>query len=115
MVADLLNSGDDVYVCSNQENLLTNLGKNIPEEDKQNATGALVGISKYSKEFLPTLFAKAEQDYALGKNKYHYEECVFATSQLGHSVHAELCENLNWIEIEFGLQSVDRFERYRTY
>ncbi len=100
LVADLLNSGDDVYICADENNKLINLGKNISEEEKQKACGALVGITKYSKEYLPILFAQAEQDYAQNEKQYHYEECVFSTTKLGHVVHTQFCNDLNWIEID---------------
>ncbi|MCH8003682.1 MAG: phosphocholine cytidylyltransferase family protein [Nanoarchaeota archaeon] len=100
LVAELLNSGDDVYICTNERNEITNLGKKIPEEDKKQVLGALVGISKYSKRFLPKLFKKAEQEFANNELNYHYEETVFATSKLGNPIYAELCKGLNWIEID---------------
>jgi len=91
---------DNVFVCANEEKRIINLGKNVPEMDKKQATGALVGISKYSKEFLSKLFEKAEQDYGNNEMDYHYEECVFETSKLGYPVYAELCKNLSWTEID---------------
>jgi len=100
MVSKLFDLEDNVYVCANGEKKLTNLGKNIPEQDKKQAIGALVGISKYSKEFLSRLFEKAEQDYKHNKLNYHYEECVFETSKLGYPVYTELCRNLSWTEID---------------
>ena len=100
LVAGLLDSGDDVYVVANERGELTNLGKNISEEDKKHAVGALVGISKFSKEFLSKLFEKAEQDYKNSELNCHYEECVFETSRLGYPVYALLCKGLNWIEID---------------
>lgn len=100
LVAELLNLGDDVYVCANEENKITNLGKNISEQDKKQAIGVLVGISKYSKEFLSKLFEKAEEDYKNNELNYHYEECVFETNKLGYPVYAELCKNLSWVEID---------------
>lgn len=103
LVAKLLNSEDDVYVVINKNNEITNLGKNIPEKDKKQAIGALVGISKFSKEFLSNLFKKAEQDYKNNKLGYPYEECVFEiskTDKLENTIYAELCKDLNWIEID---------------
>ncbi len=100
LVANPINSGDDVYICTNEKKEITNLGKNIPEEDKKHAIGALVGISKYSKEFLLKLFKKAEQDYSNNELNYHYEESVFATSRLGNPIYAVLCKDLKWIEID---------------
>lgn len=100
LVGELRNSGDDVYICANKNYRIINIGKNIPEEDRKNTVGALVGISKYSKEFLPKLFEKSEQEIANNELNYHYEETVYATSRLGNPVYAELCKGLNWIEID---------------
>jgi len=100
LVAKLLNRNDDVYICTNDKKEIVNIGKNIPEEEKKKSIGALVGISKYSKEFLSKLFKNAEQDFANSDLIYHYEETVLATSKLGNPVYAEFCEDLNWIEID---------------
>jgi 2-aminoethylphosphonate-pyruvate transaminase len=100
LTSSLLHSGDDVYVCTNDEDVLTNLGKNIPEEEKIKSKGALVGISKYSKDFLNILFSHAEEDYKNQKVNDHYEERIFSTVQQGYPAHAEHCEELNWIEID---------------
>ena len=100
LVANILKSNEDVYICTNNKQEITNLGKNIPDEDKKQATGALVGISKFSKEFLKKLFERAEQHYKEKKLNYHYEENVFETSKLGHPVNAEIKKELNWIEID---------------
>tara|TARA_Y100000310_G_C20686455_1_gene819329 strand:+ start:997 stop:1722 length:726 start_codon:yes stop_codon:yes gene_type:complete len=100
LVSDFLIRGDDVYVCADGKSRITNVGKHIPEEDKKKAVGALVGISKYSKEFLSKLFEKADQDYSNGELNYHYEETVFATNKLDNPVYIDLCKGLNWIEID---------------
>ena len=51
-----LNSGDDVYICTGENNIIEYLGKEVPEDYKNKISGALVGISKYSEEFLNKLF-----------------------------------------------------------
>ena len=100
LVSALLNSGDDVYICTNDEGRLANLGKNISDENKKNAKGALVGISKLSNDFLQQLFQTAEEDYQKGEKEYHYEETIHATNIKGHPIHTDYCENLTWIEID---------------
>jgi len=100
LVSALLHSGDDVYICTNDEDQLTNLGKNISEESKRNAKGALVGISKLSNEFLQQLFRTAENDYQKDEKDYHYEETIHATNIKGYPVYTDYCKNLNWIEID---------------
>lgn len=100
LVAEVSNSGDEVYICVDKNQRIIGLGKNIPEENKKNAVGELVGISRFSKEFLSQLFRKAEEDYKRGELNYHYEECVFAVSKQGKPVYAVLSRDLVWVEID---------------
>ena len=99
LVSKLSESGDEVYVCVDENRKITDLGKNITRENKKNAIGELVGISKLSKEFLRGLFKEAE-DCRHKKLNYHYEECTLATTRLGSPVFAVLCNELLWIEID---------------
>lgn len=98
LVTDLSGSGDEVFVCADENKRITALGKNI--EIKNQIVGELVGISKFSMRFLDILFKKAEEDYKAKQLNFHYEECVFATSTMGYPVYAQKCENLAWIEID---------------
>ncbi len=100
LTAEPLNSGDDVYTSSDEQRRLVDLGKTISKENQKGPESVLVGISKYSNEFLAKLFAKAEEDYYKGEQMYHYEETVFATSQLGYPVHTLFCSGLKWTEID---------------
>lgn len=100
LVAEERGSGDEVYICVDDNQRIVQLGKNIPFESKKNTIGELVGISKFSGEFLDKLFKQAEKDYKQDRFNCHYEECVFATSKLGNPVYALLCEDLAWIEID---------------
>lgn len=100
LVSELLHSGDDVYVCANDENEIIYLGKQLDENYKTQVKGALVGISKYSQEFLQQLFDRADADYQNNEWYYHYEECVLQTSKTSDPVYAVLCADLNWIEID---------------
>ena len=101
LVSDIRGSGDEVYICVDKEQKIINLGKNIPIENRKNVIGELVGISKFSKEFLDRLFKKAEENYKEGKLNYHYEECVFEVSEkIEHPVYALYCEDLAWTEID---------------
>jgi choline kinase len=98
LVTPPLGSGDDVYISYDRDGRITNLGKHIGSEADNLC--ALVGISKYSPEFLYKLFAKAQRDFAADRKNDHYEECVFATSQMGHPVYILPCEDLRWIEVD---------------
>lgn len=100
LVADLSNSGDEVYICVDENFRLTDLGKDIPFENKITAIGELVGISKFSNEFLKRLFKRAEEDYLREEFLRHYEECVFSVDKSGYPVYAVLCKGLAWIEID---------------
>ena len=98
LAAEVSQSGDEVYICVDEDQRIVELGKNISDENKQRALGELVGISRFSQDFLAQLFEKAEEDYQNGKCDDHYEECVFSVSQRGYPVYALFCENLLWIE-----------------
>jgi len=100
LIAGLLNSGDDVYVCADAKDRVTYIGKTLKKEYKNNVKGALVGISKFSRSFLRRLFEKAANDYANNERNYHYEECVLETSLQGNPVDVVLSNNLNWIEVD---------------
>lgn len=100
LVSDLSDSGDEVYIYVDDNQRIIELGKNIVDKNKKKAIGELVGISRYSKAFLSKLFKKAKENYEKGELNYHYEECVFAASQLGSPVYAVLCKDLAWIEID---------------
>ena len=100
LVAELSNSGDEVYVCVDKNKKIIDLGKDVSAESKKNAVGELAGISKFSEPFLNKLFQKAEEYYKQDKLNYHYEECVFQTSALGNSVYGLVCKNMAWVEID---------------
>ena len=97
LVAPLSGSGDEVYICVNESDELFNLGKNI--ENKSEAIGELVGISKLSLDFLSALYKIAEEDYKKKKILYHYEEVIFKLSKV-YPIKCRLIEDLNWIEID---------------
>ena len=81
----------------NDNNELTNLGKNIDERNK--AVGELVGITKLSLDFLTQLYDKAEKDYKRDENNFHYEEIIFKLSK-AYPIKCRLINDLNWIEID---------------
>ena len=100
LVSSFLNSGDDVYICIDDKNHIVNIGKNIPKQDKSRAIGSLVGISKFSKEFLVELFFQAEQKYLNNEMNYGYEECILHAALNGNHVYTEFCKDLVWIEVD---------------
>ncbi|MGB5748991.1 MAG: phosphocholine cytidylyltransferase family protein [Desulfobacterales bacterium] len=100
LVAGLSGSGDEVYICANDKQEITELGKNIPASSKKNAIGELAGISKFQRKFLQIVFSNAQEDFLNGNINYHYEECVFRTSQQTIPVHAVPGKDLAWIEID---------------
>lgn len=97
LVAPTSGSGDEVYICVDKNNNLTNLGKNI--ENKDLAIGELVGISKLSKDFLNLLYKKAREDYDNNKKNFHYEEVIYKLSKT-YPIKCRLIHDLNWIEID---------------
>jgi 2-aminoethylphosphonate-pyruvate transaminase len=100
LAGKLSGSGDEVYICVDDDQRITELGKEISCENKKKAVGELIGISKFSKEFLAELFKTAEKDYAKGEVNRHYEECVLATAKSGRPVHGLLISGLIWTEID---------------
>jgi len=88
LVAGLSGSGDEVYICANDKQEITELGKNIPVSCKKNAMGELAGISIFQRKFLELVFRNAQEDFQNGKMNYHYEECVFRTSQQSIPIRA---------------------------
>jgi 2-aminoethylphosphonate-pyruvate transaminase len=103
LVSSLLDSGDDVYVCTNEKEQLILLGKEIEEDMKSNALGALVGISKLSKQFLRSLFDRASLEFKTGQEELlnqHYEECINKVSVSTHPVYTTYLQDLVWIEID---------------
>lgn len=100
LAGKLSGSGDEVYICVDENQRITELGKDITYENKKKAIGELVGISKFSKEFLAELFKNAEDDYKKGEVNRHYEECVLATAKSGNPVYGLLISGLVWVEID---------------
>lgn len=100
LVSALSGSGDEVYICAGSDGKITALGKKIPDNQKKEALGELVGISKFSKSLFETIFQKAEKDFAEGHRQGHYEECVFAAQTPARPVYAEFRKALIWTEID---------------
>jgi 2-aminoethylphosphonate-pyruvate transaminase len=100
LAAGLSGSGDEVYICANDKQEITELGKNIPGSSKKNAIGELAGISRFQHKFLKLVFSKAQEDFQNGKLNYHYEECVYRTSKQTTPIHVVANKDLAWIEID---------------
>jgi 2-aminoethylphosphonate-pyruvate transaminase len=100
LVVGLSGSGDEVYICANDRQEITELGKDISVSSKQTAIGELAGISRFQRNFLELVFTKARKDFLNGKMNYHYEECVFRTSRQTIPIHAVPGTDLAWIEID---------------
>ena len=100
LVSKLSNSGDEVYICVDDNQKIIELGKNISNESKKCAIGEMVGISKFSRGLLKRVFKEAKKDYGQNHLNRHYEERVFLTSKSGFPIYALLCDDLDWIEID---------------
>ncbi len=96
LTSSIRGSGDEVYIHTDDQGYLTNLGKNI---DEKNACCELVGISKLSLSFLEELYKKAKEDYEKGEKNYHYEEVIYKLSKV-RPVKCFFMENLIWTEID---------------
>ena len=99
LVSPLSGSGDEVYVCADQRNQIRALGKQLSDDQKRQACGEMMGISRFSADFLKHLFKTAEDDYARGEYLYHYEECVIRATTAALPVYI-LPTDLQWIEID---------------
>ena len=100
LVTALSGSGDEVYICTNQRQEITALGKKIPHKQTKNAIGELAGLSRFEGNFLDLVFKKSQKDIVDGKFEYHYEECVFETSKSTDPVYAVFADDLVWYEID---------------
>ncbi len=97
LVTSFSGSGDEVFICVNENNELTGLGKKITEKNK--AIGELVGIMKLSLDFLNQLYEKAKEHYVNNEMQYHYEEVIYKLSKT-YPIKCRLIEDLRWIEID---------------
>ena len=100
LVTALSGSGDEVYICTNEKQEITELGKKIPLNRKRRAIGELAGLSRFEGNFLDFVFKKSNKDIAEGKFNYHYEECIFDTSKYTEPVYAVFADDLAWLEID---------------
>ena len=100
LVAGVSGSGDEVYICANRKQEITELGKNIPRSSRETAIGELAGISRFKSQFLQLVFSNAQKDFQNGTLTGHYEDCVFKTSQQTIPIHAVPGQDLVWIEID---------------
>jgi choline kinase len=100
LVGKMLDSGDDVYICVNDRLEITGLGKQLSAEDRGKACGALVGISKLSRQMLDTVFVSMEEGHKQRALGCHYEDYIFEVSKSEALLHGVICPDLNWIEID---------------
>jgi len=100
LAAPASGSGDEVYLCADEEGRLIDLGKQLPGPARRRAVGELVGISRFSASFMDVLFDRADAEYGAGQVTRHYEETVLAVSRRGVPVHVVVCEGLIWTEID---------------
>ena len=100
LVTALSGSGDEVYICTNEKQEITALGKNIAPACKRNAMGELAGLSRFEGNFLDFVFKQSQIQFAGGKLDGHYENCIFETSRFAGPVYAVMADNLVWYEID---------------
>jgi 2-aminoethylphosphonate-pyruvate transaminase len=100
LVTALSGSGDEVYICANENKEITDLGKEISPDRRVHAIGELAGISRYESDFLDFVFKKSRNDFAAGNYGYHYESVVFEAGKSTGPVYALLADDLVWYEID---------------
>lgn len=93
-------SGDEVYLFTNEKQEITALERKIPPHHQKNAAGEFAGLSRYERNFLNLVFRQSRKDIAAGKLNYHYENCVFETSNYTQPVYAVIANDLVWYEID---------------
>jgi len=97
LVAPISGSNDEVFICMDDFNFITNLGKDI--HNKEEAKGELVGITKLSLNFLKKLFKIAKKDYRNNKMEKDYEKVIFNLSSM-YPIKCLFIRDLIWIEID---------------
>jgi choline kinase len=98
LVGRLLHHGDDIFIRANEHGQVIDLGGKMSK--KEEAIGALLGISKFSPAFMEKLFNQASSDFSEGRNHFHYEETVLKTSRSGHPIYALVCHDIHWTEVD---------------
>lgn len=77
-VTDCCGSGDEVYVVLDKESRITYLGKDLPKSKK---VFEFTGISKFSENYMKTMFELHEKRMKSKTNEY-YEDCAFRASTI---------------------------------
>ena len=97
--AKISSSNDEVFLVINKDNVLTDLGKNI--ENKKEAIGEFVGISKFSPGFMKELFSYMNHINESDLKTLHYEEIILEFSKACNTpVYVHYEPNLVWREID---------------
>jgi len=95
LTADCTGSGDEVFVASNPQGWLTDLGKYWTRSRRAGAIGELAGISRLT---MPLLLQMAS--YAAGDPLMDYEHAIVNCARAGHRIRVVHCPGLAWTEID---------------
>lgn len=91
------NSGDEVFIQSNERHELVNMSKVRSELDT--VTGELVGISKVSMKTFNKMVQFSEERYSHNKLSIHYEDAFVGIANTS-SLIVKVITDLAWCEID---------------
>lgn len=114
LTTEISGSGDEVPIYVDKHNNLAYL-KHPQRNEAINAKGEkligeLVGILKFSKDFLSKVYEEAEKEYTKGNKDQYYEEAVFKASK-SIPIKCALKKQLTWIEID-NIKDLNKARRF---
>ena len=100
LVADQSGSGDEVYICANEDGYLDYLGKAATPRQRQESLGEYAGLALVSDQLLFAYCSAARKLKDDGLAGGHYEELLFELSRSGFPMRVSHCRSLPWTEVD---------------
>ena len=100
LVADPSGSGDEVYICADNDQHLAHLGKSASPELREKSLGEYAGMARLSSRLLGVYCDAAESLKTQRQAEGHYEELIFALAKNGFGVYVHHCPSLPWAEVD---------------
>ncbi len=110
LVADRSGSGDEVFICANEDGYLDYLGKAATPQQRRDSLGEYAGLALVSDQLLSAYCKAARKLKADGLARGHYEELLFELSCDGFAMHVHHCPSLPWTEVD----TQEDFERAKA-
>lgn len=79
LTPQLSGSGDEYYVCVDENGNLSEYGRDVPHPEQ--AVGEMMGITKLSKHFVDEYYKLAEQGFVKGDKTRSYDAVMFELSK----------------------------------